>query len=742
MKRIVSLLLFTLLSGTTFSQTENSYTISKTIVQSTIHDALQLYHAKNGLTFYFRPMTAGSTGFGNYELYDLYYQKKLGKLTDFAKEFGISEDHAHADLLHLIDTFLYKYNGKQLYVMGQLQASKTNNLSAYCDSIWTRIVKRNSGRKDKEWWRAYYKNNYLKIGIDSTTTKDQKKVQPLALSAVTAKSLAIARLSSEDLGGFGPSAKTVGKAVASFLIDRANQEINAAVFRRLKKVMKEVEELSVLFPETAEVLETIESYNFDAALNTLRTKLEVDVQNLLGNIPQLAKLKKYSDLLGTIPELTYFFVTCDIANGLKNGTNPGEVIQNIYSSDYIFAQSNNHANVIQLVGFVSFSLRDVMEAEKNSNDRNWIVPKLLAYDLAAIQEISTYYLGLMVVSSPDIEIQLSATKFNFKKSLNDAAPIISKTYEILNKTLESVQLIEEEITIINNIIPTGETVNREKYNHYEIIIKEVLNMGETFITIPGVTDQQKVVGVINQVRNFYLPVTRDVVSVAANIEQKNYNEAVYDVGRLLERLAEKIKGDTSKRKIEKYFQYGQLLASIAVAKEPEDVKKAIEAVALPSGSSSLKKDAAFNIALNGYIGYFYRDMGSGAFAEGFTQSHGFTAPVGFTFSGGLGKYGSLSLFGGVLDVGAIVQYELKTDPTSSATTAEPVIEWGNIISPSVQFVYGLPAYIPLSIGVGSQWVPSSASLEDDNYKLTSRLNVFLAFDIPILNITSVKKKRK
>jgi hypothetical protein len=741
MKKNVLLLLHTLLLSTTcFAQRENSYTISGTVVQSTIHDALQLYHAKNGLTFYFQPTVAGAESFANYQVYDLYNQKNLGKLTNFAKEFGVKEDEATEKLVELMGSFLKKYNGKQQYIMGQLTASSNDARVAYCDSIWTRILKRNSGRSDKEWWKVYETNNYLKSEL---TANGPKGLQPAALTSDFVETLAIAKLTTEDLGGaFGPSAKTVGNALASFLIDRANQEINAAVFRRLKVVMTDVEELTVLFPETAELLKTIESYNFDAALNTLRTKLEADVQNLLANIPQLAKLKRYSKLLNTIPELTYFFVTCDLANGLKNHTNPAMVIQKIYSSSYISDQVNNHANVIQLIGFVSFSLRDVMEAEKTSNDRNWINPKLLGYDLASIKEISKYYLGLMVAASPEIVIELSPTnKFNFKNSLNAAEPKISKTYEILNKTFESIRIIQNEIAASNSL-QTDEKISVAKYEHYETVLKEVLNIGETFITIPGIPEQQKLIAVINEARNFYIPTVKQVVSITSNIEQKNYNEAVYDIGHLLEIIAQKIKTDTTKKDIDKYFQYGQLLASIAIAKEPEDVKKAIEAVALPSGSSSLKKDAKFNIAINGYIGYFYRDMGSGNFAQGFTQSQGITAPIGFAFSKGMRQWGSLSLFTGVLDVGAIVQYQLKTDPTNSTTTAEPVIEWGNIISPSAQVVYGLPFYIPLSIGVGAQWLPSDASLKNSNYELTSRFNAFLAFDIPIINISSAKKRRK
>jgi hypothetical protein len=116
-------------------------------------------------------------------------------------------------------------------------------------------------------------------------------------------------------------------------------------------------------------------------------------------------------------------------------------------------------------------------------------------------------------------------------------------------------------------------------------------------------------------------------------------------------------------------------ASVATAENGDQVKDAIDAIALPTGSSSLKKELAFNIAVNGYIGYFNRQLKKDdKFATGFTQSYGITAPVGFTFSTGFRRAGSLSLFTGILDVGAIAQYQLKTDPNSGTTTAEPEID--------------------------------------------------------------------
>jgi hypothetical protein len=166
------------------------------------------------------------------------------------------------------------------------------------------------------------------------------------------------------------------------------------------------------------------------------------------------------------------------------------------------------------------------------------------------------------------------------------------------------------------------------------------------------------------------------------------------------------------------------------------VKAAVDAVALPSGSSSIKKDLTFNMALNGYVGYFARSLDdTEQLYEGFTETHGITAPIGVTISHGLGRGGSLSAFLGILDVGAIVKYKVSDDPNEAP---KPEIEWGNILSPGIHFVYGAPFYLPVSIGVGQQWLPRK--VEDDKLKFNGGWNVFIAFDIPFINLASSKRR--
>jgi hypothetical protein len=730
----------------------NTYTQAD-IKQSTMHDAIQYYYARNGLTFYFRRLRLQGQLSEHFEIIDLVNHKNLGNAVNFAEELKVKPDGMGAyDEKEIMDSFLKKYNGKFKYVMGNLSEGddKTDEM---CTQIMKEILKRNANiRTDEKLTEkldsAYKANTYFDF---SKEVAARKTMNATFVSQITGK----AHSTFDDNGGAGSLAGNLGKGAAKFLIERANQEINAAFFRRLKKVMDDTQELQKLFPNVYSLTSKIESYNFDAALNALKTKLEEDLENILSNIPTLGELEKYQQKLNEVPELTYFFAVCDVMSGLKDDKNVAGILHKIYRSPYVVRPITNHANVLQLAGLLSFSLRDVMLCDQKPEEKGWISPTELAYKEDVALEIGKYYLGFLAQVDPGIVIRLVDVK-GTTTEIKLGALIISKKNDyaklttFINSVYNSLEQIGVEITTIKklseNESETQGLISTEKFEHYKNIALGILDIADATLEFPGLfNDEQKktILATTSDFRVRYIPAAEQAVGIAANIEKKNYNEAVYDAGELVSLLLQKVDNDNATKISGKIFQYGQFFATVATAENGDQVKEAINAIALPTGSSSLKKELLFNIAVNGYIGYFNRQLKKDdKFVTGFTQSYGITAPIGFTTGFGFRKGGSLSLFTGILDVGAIAQYELKTDPTSGATTAEPEIDWGNILSPSIQVVYGFPWYLPVSAGVGYQWLANTASVKSKDFELTPRVNFFIAFDIPILNVVSVKRQKK
>ncbi|SEK17700.1 hypothetical protein [Parapedobacter koreensis] len=185
-------------------------------------------------------------------------------------------------------------------------------------------------------------------------------------------------------------------------------------------------------------------------------------------------------------------------------------------------------------------------------------------------------------------------------------------------------------------------------------------------------------------------------------------------------------------KLYKVTEYYKLFAALGQAENGQQVESLLESYALPSGSSRIKKETDFNLAFNAYVGgYFARNKTGGT---GFSNQYGLTAPIGLALSRGWRKAGSASLLAGMFDIGGIIRYKLDNEGAYQQD-----VNLVGLISPSLQVVYGFPFYLPLSFGAGWQWTtPVTAS--SNKIHLKPHFNLFLAVDIPMFNLSVVRKK--
>lgn len=184
----------------------------------------------------------------------------------------------------------------------------------------------------------------------------------------------------------------------------------------------------------------------------------------------------------------------------------------------------------------------------------------------------------------------------------------------------------------------------------------------------------------------------------------------------------------------KVIDYYQLFAALSQAESGSEVEALLDAYALPSGSSRIKKEMDFNVAFNAYVGAFFaRNEAEG---KGFSNQYGFTAPIGFTLSHGLEKAGSLSVLLGIFDIGGIIGYKLDNEGQYQQD-----VNLVGLISPSLQAVYGFPFYLPLSLGAGWQWTTPATS-DNNDINLKPHFNIFLAVDIPLFNLAASRKRER
>jgi hypothetical protein len=208
--------------------------------------------------------------------------------------------------------------------------------------------------------------------------------------------------------------------------------------------------------------------------------------------------------------------------------------------------------------------------------------------------------------------------------------------------------------------------------------------------------------------------------------------------------------NNAKELISKLAQYGTFMANVSTAKNSDDVKVAIEAVALPSGSSRIKRESQFNVSLNAYVGLFTGYEAIKGVKDTFElNSYGLTAPVGIavSYSPQLGnKHWSYSLFASIIDIGAVAAFRFKDIDVAQV----PSIQLKDIVSPGIFLSVGIPRS-PISLNLGVQTGPNLRNVYvDDPNNPEQQINKYqdnvyvrysasIVVDIPVLNFYTKSK---
>lgn len=178
--------------------------------------------------------------------------------------------------------------------------------------------------------------------------------------------------------------------------------------------------------------------------------------------------------------------------------------------------------------------------------------------------------------------------------------------------------------------------------------------------------------------------------------------------------------------------------AVAKAESTEEAEAAIAAIALPSGSSIIKRKSRFSISLNAYLGAYLaieslENREAGQIKLPITIS--FAAPIGPAFSWGTRKSRSWTIFMSVIDIGAVTRLRLDGNDDKL-----PEITIENIIAPGAHIIHGFKNS-PFSVGFGAQYgpglrkvTPGMNGLETVTQQSALRYGITATFDIPLFNI--------
>ncbi len=559
---------------------------------------------------------------------------------------------------------------------------------------------------------------------------------------------------------------TIADGIARFLVKRTKEELNVAFFERFKELINKPEYLDarILFPKTLQVLNTINTdiYQFDNYINSLREAFDNDLSLLLDNMPSVIEEGRFKDYFNDHANIKYAALLSLFAGKeLLNGTHPGKVIADL-PGDYVDAFADkNVTGAIKTVQLFSNSLRS------RGGERYWSTPDTLKMLVNKAKDFATarFYLGFLYEAAGGIDFASDS----LRKYLSAVATQVNEVeqYAVFARQLgQQCQDVEAAIRQIRTKSPGEPAI--DVYNRLFGAVADVLDKINTVGTLPRIT----INGRITADAARYIKSFRLANDLALNVSRRNYALAISDAYNIYltitaketnpekEKLtdntalyASKASFDntaTSKKEVTEsnsaadkvaafIKKYGAFISNVVKAKTSQEVADAIEAVALPVGSASIKKKVNWNVAIQAYTGLSIAHHSDGL--SSFPRINGMSvyAPLGISVSRRIGC-SALSLFASVFDVGAIVSYRFKDNKSNLADSVKIRLE--NIFSPGLNLVWGVPKF-PVSIGGGFQWQPSLTRLNTSSATIAERsgmrYHLFVAVDIPLFNLFNSKQ---
>lgn len=518
----------------------------------------------------------------------------------------------------------------------------------------------------------------------------------------------------------GLSVTNIADGLAKFLIERAKQELSMAFFDKFKKDLKKFPELKYLFPKSVDILDKIESYNIQNFLQELKDAFSKDLLTIPASILSLRnitegecptdackiRVKKINEIFAS-PHFDARFIVLPLltAQGIMDGNNIIEISNKISADPSVCSKNDDVSGLFQLSSIL-------LESFRTNKDGGIFLSQVQFKNLFYSEDMLNVFIGL------------TYQKFNKKSCYSDLTIRGLQMEKIFNKIIEgrmkfyslltSFDKINLPYTGLKGAIDDGKEPDKAVY---------------ASVVVASVNMLSNLVSTIDELIPGSLPANLKKIKMnldfagqlCSDISQKNYAGIFNLTIKVINE--NNIFGDSETSK--KLATYLSFAANLASASNSDEVKEAINAVALPPGSYSIKQKSSLNVSLNGYIGYAW-DINSG---------NGISAPVGISVSTGLGKKGggALTLFSSLIDVGSIASYRLHEGNTDEL---KQEIRLESIFTPSAQLFFAIPRF-PIVIGGGWRRTPKLFYSGQSTFLPVAPKSVFnisVLIDIPIFTI--------
>ena len=191
--------------------------------------------------------------------------------------------------------------------------------------------------------------------------------------------------------------------------------------------------------------------------------------------------------------------------------------------------------------------------------------------------------------------------------------------------------------------------------------------------------------------------------------------ALLNVERQVKRIDEKLArlDPVASRKFqENLFKYGTFMSDVVAANTPAGIEAALNNIALPPGSSQVKRTRPSSIEIGAYFGAAVArerlvlpvDEPDESLTDPATVVSLFV-PVGLSYSRQLGGRSSATLFASLLDLGAVTAFRIEDRNSGGSVERLPQFNLRNVVAPGLHLMYNLPR-TPFTVGIGVQDGPN------------------------------------
>ncbi len=579
---------------------------------------------------------------------------------------------------------------------------------------------------------------YFNLNIDKGI--DLNPFIEIGGSAKSASALNFTSILGGNLSSVGGlNATNLADGLAKFLVERVKEEMSMAFFNKFKEDLEQDKDLQILFPNSFNVLMTIDSdvYNYSAYLQMLQEAFQSDIKLLIPDLRKIIEDKRYAGYFNSNPQLKAIFLTgLIIADDIQHGVYPGEIVKDLANDgdSNLFKINPDLYGSVQIMNVFIQSLR-------SKEAGHYIVPldsvnQYLFNDTMCLR----MYLGLIYQESKKQKIKLN-NEF-FYQVLEDAYNKVNQTIDQMKDYIAIIQelenrnkIVQYDLTTIKEKNKNPDQQNRANYIDYYGFYDASLNLIEYASDIPALIGKTSI---DYQDKDKYFFAARKLGVTYLDINEQKYASAILNIAILYDSI---VAGNSGNRIYKNIIKYGNFMAVVSRAESSDEVKEAIETIALPAGSYQIKRVSPLNVSLNAYPGLYagYEKINQVDKSVAI-NSFGVTAPIGFAISKGKSlllintkRKWSTSAFVSLIDIGAVAAFRFKNDSIAQV----PTIQLKDIVSPGLFLSLGFPNF-PISANIGTQVGPNLRKVgtqsNEYNNNLCWRFTLSFCVDIPMLNL--------